>query len=224
MIAVQDQSAQESSPPSSGKQRSLHRILGGGMIADVILWRKKNVTVGILIGVLASWIIFEVAGYTLLSLVSNVLLLLISILFVWAKAAEVLNRPPPPIPEMYLNEEMIHEASDFCQFHANKIFSAFNDIARGKDSKLFYSIAMCLLLASTIGRLADILTLSYTSVVLILTVPALYGKYEDGVDRCVKTVHMEVQMYQRVYIESFNNYYIQVKKWILVKKNLLADV
>ncbi|KAG6504867.1 hypothetical protein ZIOFF_037215 [Zingiber officinale] len=62
------------------------------LIADVILWRKKNVTVGILIGVLTSWIIFEVAGYTLLSLVSNVLLLLISILFVWAKAAEVLNR------------------------------------------------------------------------------------------------------------------------------------
>ncbi|XP_042397450.1 retinol dehydrogenase 11-like isoform X1 [Zingiber officinale] len=62
------------------------------VVADVILWRKKNVTVGILIGVLTSWIIFEVAGYTLLSLVSNVLLLLISILFVWAKAAEVLNR------------------------------------------------------------------------------------------------------------------------------------
>ncbi|XP_074585649.1 reticulon-like protein B12 isoform X2 [Curcuma longa] len=217
MIAVQDQPAQESYPPSSGKQRSLHQILGGGMLADVILWRKKNVTVGILIGVLASWIIFEVAGYTLLSLVSNVLLLLISILFVWAKAAEVLNRPPPPIPEMYLTEEMIHEASDFCQFHANKILSAFNDIAQGKDSKLFYSIAMCLLLASTIGRLADILTLSYT-------IPALYGKYEDGVDRCVKTVHMEVQMYQRVYSESFSNYYIQVKKWILLKKNLLADV
>lgn len=63
-----------------------------------------------------------------------------------------------------------------------------------------------------------------TGVVLILTVPALYGKYEDGVDRCVKTAHMEVQMYQRVYIESFINYYIQVKKWILLKKNLLADV
>ncbi|KAG6509138.1 hypothetical protein ZIOFF_034529 [Zingiber officinale] len=62
------------------------------IVADVILWRKKNVTVGILIGVLTSCIIFEVAGYTLLSLVSNVLLLLISILFVWAKAAEVLNR------------------------------------------------------------------------------------------------------------------------------------
>ncbi|KAG6476526.1 hypothetical protein ZIOFF_065768 [Zingiber officinale] len=74
------------------KMKSTAERTGIESLADVILWRKKNVTVGILIGVLTSWIIFEVAGYTLLSLVSNVLLLLISILFVWAKAAEVLNR------------------------------------------------------------------------------------------------------------------------------------
>ena len=61
-------------------------------VADVILWRRKDVTIGILVGALASWVVFEAAGYTLLSLVSNVLLLLICVLFAWAKAAGILNR------------------------------------------------------------------------------------------------------------------------------------
>ncbi|XP_073111615.1 reticulon-like protein B12 isoform X1 [Elaeis guineensis] len=75
-----------------GRQRSVHQILGGGTIADVVLWRRRDVTVGILLGLLAAWLVFERSGYTLLSFVFNVLLLLISILFTWARAAAILNR------------------------------------------------------------------------------------------------------------------------------------
>lgn len=61
-------------------------------VADLILWRKKNQTLMILLVTVASWIVFERSGYTLLSLVSNVLLLLVVILFLWAKSAAILNR------------------------------------------------------------------------------------------------------------------------------------
>ena len=49
-------------------------------------------TVGILVVTLAVWLVFEKSGYTLLSLVSSVLLLLLAILFLWAKSAAILNR------------------------------------------------------------------------------------------------------------------------------------
>lgn len=61
-------------------------------VADLILWRRKNLTVGILLVTLGVWVVFERSGYTLLSLISNVLLLLIVILFLWAKSADILNR------------------------------------------------------------------------------------------------------------------------------------
>lgn len=61
-------------------------------VADVILWRRKDVALGILLGALSSWLLFDVSGYTVVSLVSNVLLLLFSILFVWTKAARIVNR------------------------------------------------------------------------------------------------------------------------------------
>ncbi|KAJ0028480.1 hypothetical protein Pint_35250 [Pistacia integerrima] len=74
------------------RQRTVHEILGGGLVADVILWRQKNLTLGILMVTFAAWVVFEGSGYTLLSLVSSVLLLLFAILFIWAKSAAVLNR------------------------------------------------------------------------------------------------------------------------------------
>lgn len=61
-------------------------------VADVILWRRKDLTVGILVVTFASWVVFERSGYTVLSLVSSVLLLLFSVLFLWAKSAAILNR------------------------------------------------------------------------------------------------------------------------------------
>lgn len=38
------------------------------------------------------WYLFERAGYNFLSFVANVILLLVVILFLWAKAANLLNR------------------------------------------------------------------------------------------------------------------------------------
>lgn len=61
-------------------------------VADVILWRQKNLSLGILMVTFTAWVVFERSGYTLLSLVSSILLLLFAILFLWAKSAAILNR------------------------------------------------------------------------------------------------------------------------------------
>lgn len=60
--------------------------------------------------------------------------------------------------------------------------------------------------------------------VIILTVPALYEKYENGIDSYVKMAHMEVQMYERVYTECFVKYYIKARRSLLEKKKLLTNV
>ncbi|RWW26503.1 hypothetical protein GW17_00009107, partial [Ensete ventricosum] len=62
-------------------------------------------------------------------------------------------------------------------------------------------------------------------IVVVLTVPALYERYEDGVDRLAKFACMEVQMYERVYSQSLGKkYFTKAKKWALEKKKLLTDV
>lgn len=165
------------------RQKSVHEILGGGIVADVMLWRRRNASVGILFGAAVAWILFEKSGYTLLSLIANVLLLLVSILFVWATAAALIHRPPPPLPELELSEDMVNGTAASIRSRINFLLTVAHDIALGKDPKLFLKVAVCLWLISTIGGWLDFLTLGYTSLVIFLTIPALYEKYEDQVDR-----------------------------------------
>lgn len=167
------------------RQRSLHQILGGGFVADVVLWKRKDVTVRILVVALFAWVVFERSGYTLLSLVSSVFFLLFTILFLWAKSAAILNRPAPPLPHLYLSEEMVNEAACFIRSHINTLLSVSEDIALGKDTNMFVKVSGGLLLVSILGGLTDFLTLGYTSLVILLTLPVLYEKYEDQVDAYV---------------------------------------
>ncbi|GMN47858.1 hypothetical protein TIFTF001_017047 [Ficus carica] len=178
------------------RQRTIHEVLGGGLAADVILWRQKNLTVGILLITLAAWVVFEKSGYTLLSLASSVLLLLIVILFLWAKSAAILNRPAPPLPELHLSDEMVNEAASFIRARVNAFLSVSQDIALGRDSRLFFKVAGYLCLISFVGGMTDFLTLAYTSLVIILTIPALYDRCEDCID---KYIILEYRKLQRVY-------------------------
>ncbi|KAL4606103.1 hypothetical protein ACB092_09G078700 [Castanea dentata] len=199
------------------RQRTVHEILGGGFVADVILWRRKNLTVGILLVTLAVWLVFERSGYTLLSLVSSVFLLLIAILFSWAKSAAILNRPAPPLPELHLSEEMVNEVATFIRLRVNTLLSVSQDIALGKDSRLFFKVAAYLWLISFVGGLTDFLTLGYTSLVVILTVPALYESFEDHIDKYVILAYKNLH---QLYVKLNKEYVSRVQKWILEKKKL----
>ncbi|XVE76497.1 hypothetical protein DITRI_Ditri12bG0178400 [Diplodiscus trichospermus] len=199
------------------RQRTVHEILGGGLVADVMLWRRGNLTLGILFVTLAAWVVFEKSGYTLLSLVSSVLLLLVVILFLWAKSAAILNRPAPPLPELYLSEEMVNEVGAFIRVHVNDLLSVSQDIALGKDSRLFFKAVAYLLLISVLGGLTDFLTLSYTSLVVVLTVPALYERYEDHIDSYVITGCRKMQ---QLYVKFDSKFVNKIRKWILERQKL----
>lgn len=186
-------------------------------VADVMLWRRKDLTVGILLVTLSAWVVFEISGYTLLSLVSSVLLLLIVILFLWAKSAALLNRPAPPLPELFIPEETVNEVGAIIQNHVNFLLSAFHDIAMGKDPRMFFKVAGSLCLISFIGGLTDFLTLAYTSLVIVLTIPALYERYEDHIDRYVI---MGYQKLKQLYLHFDVEYFSKVRKRILEKKKL----
>lgn len=160
-------------------------------MADLMLWRRRNTSLSILVGAAVAWILFEKSGYTLLSLVANVLLLLVTILFVWATAAALISRPRPPLPELELSEDMVNDTAASIRSRINFLLTVAHDIALGKDSKLFLKVAVCLWLISTIGGWFDFLTLGYTSLVILLSIPALYEKYEDQVDRYADIAYNE---------------------------------
>ncbi|KAG5042090.1 hypothetical protein JHK87_006005 [Glycine soja] len=52
---------------------SVHRILGEGLLADVVLWKNWRGAVAVLVSATALWYLFERAGYNFLSFIANVI-------------------------------------------------------------------------------------------------------------------------------------------------------
>lgn len=75
-----------------GRERPVHSVLGGGKPADLILWRNKKISGGVLAGATAIWLLFEVMEYHLLTLLCHCLILSLAVLFLWSNASTFINK------------------------------------------------------------------------------------------------------------------------------------
>lgn len=190
-----------STPPPTPPPKSVHRALGGGQVADVLLWKRRDFGIYLFMVSSTLWFLFEWAGYSLITLVANVLLLLVVILFFWAKSASILNRPLPPLPDLEVSEDFVIKTADAAQVWINYVLAIANDIALGRNVKLFVQVASGLLLVSLMGNLFNFFTLVYIGVVLSLTVPTLYDKYQDQIDDKLCVAHKVLSTWFRKFYD-----------------------
>ncbi|KAL5714062.1 hypothetical protein ACHQM5_016074 [Ranunculus cassubicifolius] len=185
------------SMPSPPTRQSVHQSLGAGTVANVLLWRTPKPSALILLGSTSMWFLFERAGYSLLSLFSNALLLLVVIMFFWAKSASILNRPLPPLPNMEVSDASIEKIAAVSVARVNRVLAVARDITFKGDLKLFFKVASSLLIVSFVGSIFNFLTLVYIGVVISLAIPVLYEKYQDDVDKKLTVVQTYLSQFSK---------------------------
>lgn len=178
------------------RERSLHDLLGGGKAADAFLWRDKFLSAGILAGASIIYFVFELSGYTLLSVLATLLMITLAVLFVWSNSAALLHRSPLPLGDFKLSEDEARSLALTLREEVNKILAVAHDLALGKDFKLLLKVAAVLWGLSVVGGWFHLLTLVYLAVIVSHTFPAVYERYEDQVDSYA----------QRAYEEAHNRY------------------
>ncbi|XP_023738480.1 reticulon-like protein B1 [Lactuca sativa] len=182
-----------------GREKPVHNVFGGGKPADVLLWKDKKVSGGILGGVSIIWFLFEVMEYHLLTLVCHSLILTLAILFLWSNASAFINKSPPKIPQVVIPEKPVLEIVSSLRIELNNGFAAIRDIASGKDLKKFLSVIAGLWFVSIISNCYNFLTLVYILVVLLFTVPVVYDKYEDKIDPLAEKALIEIKKQYAVF-------------------------
>lgn len=197
------EAGEESVPPVKSRlfnrQRSLHQVLGGGKAADTFLWRDKFMSAGILAGATVVYLVLEHSGYTLLTIISNLLLVTLGVLFLWSNAAVFLNRSPPPLPNLYISEERATSLALALRMEVNKVLAIVRDIALGKDFKVFLKVMAILWGLSVVGGWFHLLTLVYLAVLVAHTIPVVYEKYEDQIEQYAKQGYEQAQkQYKKV--------------------------
>ncbi|RZB68891.1 Reticulon-like protein B11 [Glycine soja] len=103
-----------------------------------------------------------------------------SLFFFWAKAANLLNRPLPPLPDLEISKETIVRVVDALQIWLHLALSIAHDIAIENNFLLFLQVVGVLWVISYICSLFNFLTLIYIGVLLRLSLPVLYDKYQNN--------------------------------------------
>ncbi|CAL9085675.1 Reticulon [Musa troglodytarum] len=181
-----------------GREKPVHKVLGGGKPADVFLWRNKKVSAATLGGATAIWVLFELMEYHLLTFVCHSLILSLAIMFLWSNASTFINKSPPRIPEVSIPEDLTVNIALSLRYEINWAFAALRDIALGRDLKKFLSVIAGLWVFSIIGNCCNFLTLFYIAFVIVHTVPPLYEKYEDKVDAFAEKAQTEFKKHYSV--------------------------
>ncbi|XP_022923115.1 reticulon-like protein B16 [Cucurbita moschata] len=187
---------------SCDRQVSLHQSMGGGKAADVLLWKQRHVSFGIVVVATMFWLLIEHSGMPLLTISSDVLLVLVVLLFLRANFAALRHKPIQTLPQLVLSEEFVDSVAASFRAKINSALLMAHDITLGNDFKLFFRVVICLWLLSVLGSYLSFFTLAYIGTIISITVPALYNKYDKHVDRYFGMIFQEFRKHYKVMDES----------------------
>ncbi|GAB2233611.1 hypothetical protein Droror1_Dr00002837 [Drosera rotundifolia] len=165
-----------------GRQRPVHKLLGGGKSADILLWRDKKISGGVLAGATVVWVLFEWLNYHFLSIVFFLLALSLVVQFVWSNASGLVNRLPP---RLTIPDELFVNIAVAAGAEVNKALGFLQDVALGGSLKQFLMVVGSLIIVAIISSWCNFLTILYIGFIGAHTLPVLYEKYEDEVDSFV---------------------------------------
>ncbi|XP_059309746.1 reticulon-like protein B9 [Lycium ferocissimum] len=160
------------------RQRPMHAILGGGKVADILLWRDRTISAAILIGFTMIWFLFEVVEYNFVSLLCHISMILMLILFIWSTGAGLIDWAPPDLRAIMVSDSTFRWLCG----KFNSMLSKFYEISSGKDFRTFFLAITILWVLSVIGNYFSSLNLLYLGFLCLATLPAIYERNQDKVD------------------------------------------
>ncbi|XP_062081667.1 reticulon-like protein B2 [Humulus lupulus] len=194
-----------------GRQRPLHLVIGGGLAADVILWRNKETSACVLAGATVVWLLIEWIGYQFLTILCNALLLTFTSLFLWSNLASYTNFvSPPELPNITLPEGSLVRPALLLRWEYLRALRTFGEVIFGADLKRFFKMVGTLWILSVSGSRFNLLTLFYLVTVILLTVPMLYENFEDNVDSFAEKAFLEIR---KKYAQLDQRVFQKLKKW-----------
>ncbi|KAL2517220.1 Reticulon-like protein B2 [Abeliophyllum distichum] len=148
--------------------KPVHSVFGGGKIADILLWKNYKLSGGVLGGATIIWILLEIVGYHVLTIVSRVLIVALGAMFIWSWGAifiKNINHPRGACVEVGI-----------CSEDPNQSIIGYSQGRRIR--KIFKEVSL--------------------ATVLLFTVPLFYDKYKNQANSFLVQLMAEIKKYYRV--------------------------
>ncbi|WMV17187.1 hypothetical protein MTR67_010572 [Solanum verrucosum] len=193
------------------------------IIRDVILWKRKSYSVVALLAATAIWLALEVYGLTFITLFSWIAMFVIAFTFLWGNIHMLLGKDPLDMSRMYISDESVVEAgTKFRESVENSLRFLFS-VSTKREWFVFAGTLASLELLSVVASYFDLLTLLYIGIVVGLTVPVVYVKYEDRIKDLGQRVRVRCHIYNSAVTERCHMYYRTIAERVKKMKSKLQQ-
>ncbi|XP_023638019.1 reticulon-like protein B15 [Capsella rubella] len=164
------------------------QILGKGAVADLCVWKDKINSGITLVTATLFWFLLEIMEARFVPLLCSILLLLMLLLFLWAKFGQLFIARRPPTPEeLNLPDSRLRALL----LKTEGILLMLYEIAYGKDIKTFLWTIFYVVIIDIIGSYISLLTMLYICLVCSMTTPVLYLQFQEVIDSFIGKVSEE---------------------------------
>ncbi|KAK2967532.1 hypothetical protein RJ640_030403 [Escallonia rubra] len=171
--------AQSSRPPvteirsKQNKRYELHNTL-----KDIYLWRRKSLSMAVLVVATATWVLLELYQFNLVSVASWLAISVLATLFIWGNILRLLGKEAARLPGMEVSEgtaiEVAYSIKECVEEGVRWMFR----VSAERPWFVFAGTAAGLWVLSLIGSVSDLLTLLYLGIIEGMTLPVINAKYE----------------------------------------------
>ncbi|KAL1328477.1 hypothetical protein HN51_038322 [Arachis hypogaea] len=185
--------------------KSIHEVLGGGKVADVLLWKDRNVSAAILVGITAIWFLFEVVEYNFVTLISHISITTMLVLYIWSTVADIFKWNGPKIPETILKDSFFEDLAFNLQRRFYQLLQVLFHISCGTDLPRFLLIIISLYILSEIGNYFSFINLLYIGSICIQTLPIVYDRYEEEIRNLAEHILIDIRRKYRRFQKTYLN-------------------
>ncbi|QCD92245.1 reticulon-like protein B9 [Vigna unguiculata] len=188
-----------------GHEKPIHQLLGGGKVADMLLWRDRNLSAALLGGMTVIWFLFEIVEYNFVTLLCHISITTMLVLFIWSTAADIFKWKPPQIPNIILQESFFQELAFILHRRFNQLLPMLLHISCGIDLPIFLLNIVSLYILSVIGSYFSFVNLLYIGFLCVHTLPIVYERYEEEINNWVSDMIIVFRKNYRIFKKNYLN-------------------
>ncbi|KAF1001556.1 reticulon-like protein B9 [Apium graveolens] len=168
---------------------SVHSLLGGGPVADVLLWRERKMSYTIIAAVTITWFLFEVVEYNLSTLLFHIFITTMLIIFNMVVVANI-----------WFLEQRDAQSRNIVSRNTVSLRTILAYLAWYEFFRLFAMAVLSLWLLSLIGNYIGAINLLFYGTLSLGTLPFLYERYKKEVDHILDRKMGKI--YKRLFLKK----------------------
>ncbi|XVF59490.1 hypothetical protein PTKIN_Ptkin07bG0280100 [Pterospermum kingtungense] len=170
---------------------------------DIVLWRRKKVSVTVLLISTATWALLEVYQFNFITIISWLAIFIVSSLFLWGNLLRFLGKEPPNLSDSFeISEQTTSEITNTYGIIIEEVLRWMFHVTVEENWFAFARTVVGLLLLSYVGTFVDFLTLLHIGINLAMTVPVIYVKYRDQIRRCGEGLKGQMRRFYGMFDEK----------------------